>query len=126
MDPRLLNSQYMQSWWMGRLPAGQPRGYGSALKKMELKTAQVTGMARIFYLVELRGVSQNRLDVYPLLVPVTKGGQSNFKVPAAILKSRKNLAAFLDSHTLAHLLPKQPWIFDRMTGSQANVYMPAQ
>ena len=126
MDPRLLNSQNMQSWWMGRLPAGQPRSYGSALKKMELKTAQVTGMARIFYLVELRGVSQNRLDVYPLLVPITKDGQSNFKVPVTILKSRKNLAAFLDSHTLAHLLPKQPWIFDRMTGLQADVYMPAQ
>ena len=126
MDPRLINSKYMQSWWTGRLPAGQPKPYGSALKKLELKTARATGMARIFYLVELRGVSQYRLDVYPLLVPVTKGGRSTFKVPVRILQSRKQLAAFLDSHTLAHLLPKQPWIFDRMTGKQADVYMPAQ
>ena len=74
----------------------------------------------------LRCVSQYRLDVYPLLVPVTKGGRSTFKVPVKILQSRKQLTAFLDSHTLAHLLPKQPWIFDRMTGKQAEVYMPAQ
>ncbi|MGC9261758.1 MAG: hypothetical protein ACP5I8_16970, partial [Phycisphaerae bacterium] len=69
MDPRLINSASMQRWWAGRLPAGQPKDYGSALKKMELKIARSTGMARIFYLVELGAVSPDRLDVYPLLVP---------------------------------------------------------
>ncbi len=125
MDPRLINSKYMQKWWQGHFPVGQPKSYGSALRKMELKIAQDTGMARIFYSVELR-ISPNRLDVYPLLVPITKRGRSEFKIPLAILKRRKNLAAFLDAHTLAHLLPQQPLIFDRMTGPQADVYMPAQ
>lgn len=126
MDPRLLYSASMQRWWAGRLPAGQPRGYGSALKKMKLKMARANGMGRIFYLVELGAVSPDRLDVYPLLVPTNKGGQSTFKVPVAILKSRKNLRAFLDSRTLAHLLPRQPWIFVRLTESQADAFMPAQ
>jgi hypothetical protein len=126
MDPRLINSKYMQSWWTGRLPAGQPKPYGSVLKKLELKTARATGMARIFYLVELGAVSPDRLDAYPLLVPNSKGGRSTFKVPVTILLSRKNLSDFLNAHTLAHLLPKQPWILDRMTGQQADVYMPAQ
>ncbi len=126
MDPRLINSASMQRWWARHLPAGQPGNYGSALRKTELEVARAAGMARVFYLVELKTVSRDRLEVYPLLVPATGGHRSTFEVPVKILQSRKNLAAFLDSHTLSHLLPKRPWIFGRLTGSRADVYMPAQ
>ena len=133
LDPRFIYSPSMEAWWAKHSPAGQPADYSSALKKAGLAAARATGMARIFYLVELRNIKPNRLAVYPLLVPVADKGQSTLKrmaagtfVPADILRSRKNLIAFLDSHTLPHLLPKQPLIFERLSASRANAYMPSQ
>ncbi len=125
MDPRLIHSPAMEAWWKKHAPAGQPAKYAAALKKAGLASARGTGMARIFYLVELRKVSPNRLEVYPLLVP-QNGQHAPFDVPAGILQSRKQLRAFLNSHTLAHLLPKQPLVLDRLSWAQAGPYMPMQ
>lgn len=125
LDPRLIRSPAMEAWWEKHAPAGQPAKYAAALKKAGLASGRATGMARIFYLVELRKVSANRLEAYPLLVPQTSP-HAPFNVPTGILRSRKKLIAFLNSHTLAHLLPKQPWVLVRLSVAQAGPYMPAQ
>ncbi len=125
MDPRLIYSPAMAAWWKKHAPAGQPAKYAAGLKKLGLVSARTTGMARIFYLIELRKVSPNRLEVYALLVP-QNGHHAPFTVPTGILHSRKKLRAFLNSHTLAHLLPKQPLVLDRLSWAQAGPYMPVQ
>jgi hypothetical protein len=125
MDTRLIYSPAMETWWIKHAPAGQPAKYAAALKKAVLAAAPATGMARIYYLVELRKMLPNRLAVYPLLVP-QNGHHAPFDVPTAILKSRKKLTAFLNAHTLDRLLPKQPLVLDRLSMAQADPYMPAQ
>ena len=125
MYPRLIYSADMEAWWQKHAAAGQPTKYAAALKKTGMASARATGMARIFFLVEVHKISRNRLAVYPLLVP-QNGHHAPFIVPAAILQSRRKLIAFLSAHTLAHLLPKQPMILQRMSVAQAEPYMPVQ
>ena len=125
MDPRLIYSPAMKAWWQKHVPAGQPAKYAATLKKMGMAAARATGMARVFYLVNLQKMLPNRLEVYPLLVP-QNGQHAVFNVPTGILHNRKKLRDFLNSHTLAHLLPRQPLVLDRLTWVQAAPYMPAQ
>ena len=124
LNPRFIYSPSMEAWWQTHNPVGQPTKYAAALKKAELASARTTGMARIFFLVEVRKVSRNRLALYPLLVP-QNGHHAPFTVPTTILQSRKKLRAFLNKPTLAHLLPKQPVLLKRLSTAQAEPYLPS-
>jgi hypothetical protein len=96
------------------------------LRKNELAMAAAKGMARVFYLVELSRVQANRVAVKPLLVPLSGNGRSVFRVPTGILTSRGKLISFIKSRNLASLFPKHPWVFKKLSESQAEAYMPAQ
>ncbi len=125
MDPRFIYSAGMEARWQKHVAAGQPTKYAVALKKARIASARATGMARIFFLIEVRKSARNRLKVYPLLVP-QNGHHAPVIVPAAILQSRRKLIAFLSAPTLAHLLPKKPMILQRLSAAQAEPYMPVQ
>ena len=125
LDPRLLNSSHPRKWWARHGPFGQPAPYWSALRKAASPELRADGMARIFYLLELKNVSGGRLAIYPLLVPVKTGNQRLFQVPPSILASRRQLRAFLlNARTLAQLLPGKPWLFKRLSAAQARPYLP--